>query len=1609
LKEPAKGRVLKELGSQVKRFETLLLKTKTHPQYGFWMASIEKIKHMYTTLIQTSGTHDSRIETPLLWLHGPPGEGKTFIIPKVMRAVYQCVQKAYPDLFPDEWDSAQMFVRAKNSDYWDTYQQQFGVLFNELGAARDATERYRELSEVMSACESGVYSLNTAHIDGKGCTLFNSFLACVTSNLTTEDLKSRCGLSEPGAIKRRQTIYAEVLRNADLEDDYSNLDDAWKFVTSYEPENDASIKKGVHPLLYKWMKEAHKTGSNVILTFSQVVVLISDTIIERIKKMKSAADSDKAFNFADYCREKTQLDDTFAPVLIKKSMNNNEIKAYFIPKEEGTSHGFTDEIIPLIKVADYPEWSDYLAVVTRYRELYNKFIPDAAPAGHMVRKLMMEDHETFLEYLDRLDHAYQLDPSKGESIGEQAEEFADDIDHDKQTENDIFYHAPEEVVSSVEVVIKSKVGTHRKSWLHYAFDKIWGASQVRKTWMDWNEKWEYTKSVFTDNDDISITPEHLRSLGDALRTANHKEMDMLCINHIRPFIQAKIACHEYIGNWNFPAMFQCKLAFALYDGDYAVRREAIRFMRHMVVYKKELFKYLNHDQSEIRPGNEELYYRLVDEIESHIWLKKNGLRGNKPVLDKEGYDTANWSFFKWFDLCTNELLPAVTFYPHPVLDAWMSAMFGSDSEVRRSMMIARRIPPDQEYSCVSSFFNISAWNSTRSYDQDISKYIAYIDAVYSSKSRKDDKWYMWSVKAKKNLETFKACFADYFYYCAFIGCITLVSFCVGFGLTLLARKFMITSTELGVSEEIEMEKEEEEPWAPKRTSQSLHKKSHPKMPKHTRVAIKGNSGLQKVGQSQSSTSNDVFIRSCNAIANNIRTLYVVYSSGCARQCKMLMSGRIGFIPGHHIDAWGTDITEFIIANGDVPQHRFSFDRVKLVSCPGRDTYEVIFPQEFSPLKSLSKYMLHKDDLDDRADNESYDVFRLHKFFAKEASSIYIQPGARVLKHESRTFSLNLGDSKHMTKVYGVYSLAGAFGESGDCMLPYISRENSSGEIKILGLHIGRIGEDSYFTPCYKEDVGQSQSAYIPDCVDNLLPPEHRNYEGRMTSMGAAKKVVHIPDKTVYVETPFGLGARDGVPYKEVTSAPAILRVCTYKGKELQPLKMGMAKMVSPPIRSFPNWILELGEKFPEVLYFGFFPVKKRQFRMFTIEEAIFGVQGFFDGLDSSTSVGYDMQVLGYKSRTELWNKDTKWINPVLMEAVEKLIKAAKAGDIPKNVVSACLKDELRDLDRVRAGKTRVFCVGSLAHLIFTVMIMGDIVTYMKANRSTSDVAIGINPHGVEWTMLYKKLTSIPGCKFGGGDFSGFDSSIVSEIAYLLGKAFLWYSGARGVHAQLIMAACMSSVAAIMVVGDTVYDMDWMNSSGGWLTGVLNSFANVVIFNSFWYKLQGEHPDLFEDKTVAQHMRRVFYGDDNLWAIHDSLSGVFTMQALSKYIYETFGMTYTTPDKSDVTTPFLELDDLEFLCRKFRKEGSVVFAPLSRDSICGMLHWVRKPSAKTGLTLRTQLEQNIEVASMEYFHYGKAVYDVETELLKDFCDKTYHSFTGLPFLSYKERYVQTFSA
>lgn len=134
-----------------------------------------------------------------------------------------------------------------------------------------------------------------------------------------------------------------------------------------------------------------------------------------------------------------------------------------------------------------------------------------------------------------------------------------------------------------------------------------------------------------------------------------------------------------------------------------------------------------------------------------------------------------------------------------------------------------------------------------------------------------------------------------------------------------------------------------------------------------------------------------------------------------------------------------------------------------------------------------------------------------------------------------------------------------------------------------------------------------------------------------------------------------------------------------------------------------------------------------------------------------------------------------------------------------------------------------------------------------------------------------------------------------------------------------------------------------------------------------------------------------------------------MQALSKYIYETFGMTYTTPDKSDVTTPFLELDDLEFLCRKFRKEGSVVFAPLSRDSICGMLHWVRKPSAKTGLTLRTQLEQNIEVASMEYFHYGKAVYDVETELLKDFCDKTYHSFTGLPFLSYKERYVQTFSA
>jgi hypothetical protein len=760
----------------------------------------------------------------------------------------------------------------------------------------------------------------------------------------------------------------------------------------------------------------------------------------------------------------------------------------------------------------------------------------------------------------------------------------------------------------------------------------------------------------------------------------------------------------------------------------------------------------------------------------------------------------------------------------------------------------------------------------------------------------------------------------------------------------------------------------------------------------------------------------------NQIANNMRDLRFVKSDGTSFGTHCLFTSRRAWLEGHFFAVHGTVFQYVDIFNGDVLVKRVNGDDVRIVyyTDQGKDYAHVDFPTTILALPSLDSRIC---DEDVTIDPQRWSVTRLSR--QSKGGCVTIM-GTNVSQVQlgavsESTIMTPTGNSIRVRISDYMIGIGGA-GTEGDCALPYVAVDFKTGRVYLLGLHIGRCNNDAYYHRIRRTDLPKdvafvpqsgkpviANGAWLPSCVAEPAIERKQAFDGRLISMGTVKGDF-IPTDTNIIRSDFQ-GNTDIPPIFPITMAPAQLKPYTKvidatdefpeRLEVVRPLQKAIEKMTSAPVRCFPKLFLRKAKKEPEMVYRGFFPNRRREFRMLKMEEAL-------EMLDQSTSVGFDMKSLGITSRHELWTKDEDtgkviYINPILKKAVNDIFMAILQGKEPKNVVSACLKDETRDLQRVWEGKTRIFCVGSLAHLVATVMTLGDVVSFMKENRATSDVMIGTNPHGWDWTQMCQTILKFgPNSKFGGGDFSNYDSSIQSEFAYLLydalKKYMQWY---KPQELRILFCICMSAIAPAMVISRECYFTDWMNASGNWLTGFLNSFVNKVIVNLFFWKVSTENNlDVDVDEVLVHKV----YGDDNIWAIHPSIAHCFNMRTLGDFIYEYFGMTYTLPDKKEITAEFLEFEELSFLCRKLDR-AIPARAPLDEESIHGMLLWIKKPGR--GVSEERQLSINCEQASMEYFHYGPQIFQERVDRIREYCRIYKIPFTCKTYEYYFDRWYSQF--
>ncbi|AAR38845.1 polyprotein [Coxsackievirus A7] len=266
----------------------------------------------------------------------------------------------------------------------------------------------------------------------------------------------------------------------------------------------------------------------------------------------------------------------------------------------------------------------------------------------------------------------------------------------------------------------------------------------------------------------------------------------------------------------------------------------------------------------------------------------------------------------------------------------------------------------------------------------------------------------------------------------------------------------------------------------------------------------------------------------------------------------------------------------------------------------------------------------------------------------------------------------------------------------------------------------------------------------------------------------------------------------------------------------------------------------------------------------SMEEACYGTENL-EAIDLHTSAGYPYSTLGIKKRDIL--------DPTTRDVSKMKLYLDKYGlDLP---YSTYVKDELRSLDKIKKGKSRLIEASSLNDSVYLRMTFGHLYEVFHANPGTvTGSAVGCNPD-VFWSKLPILL---PGSLFA-FDYSGYDASL-SPVWFRALEIVLREVGYSEEAVSLIEGINHTH----HVYRNKTYCVLGGMPSGCSGTSIFNSMINNIIIRTLLIKTF-KGIDLDELNMVA-------YGDDVL----ASYPFPIDCSELAKTGKE-YGLTMTPADKS----------------------------------------------------------------------------------------------------------------
>lgn len=467
-------------------------------------------------------------------------------------------------------------------------------------------------------------------------------------------------------------------------------------------------------------------------------------------------------------------------------------------------------------------------------------------------------------------------------------------------------------------------------------------------------------------------------------------------------------------------------------------------------------------------------------------------------------------------------------------------------------------------------------------------------------------------------------------------------------------------------------------------------------------------------------------------------------------------------------------------------------------------------------------------------------------------------------------------------------------------------------------------------------------------------PVHNMYE--LTPHGYRTHIsTRATDTTAMVRTPFHRYRFNGASPKE----PAVLNMEAYE------LALAKEKATVDQIHRAHPEVLRVVQEHAETIVDKFIPFHSTTWtgcRTLTVREAI-GTYGNLTPFAKQTSKG--MRLRDWKmSKTKLLEGDPPTVDEFERRVMKMVNHFYETGEMAYQMNFDKMKDELRDLERVNAKKTRIFNVTDFVDNVLIKMAIGDLVDKIKDAFPTGVSACGINPASGVWAMIYNKFLFL---KVLCADVSGFDHTSTSVLLYVyenLAKRAYPCPKARAFF-MWAMIACIHALRFNMTYARL---NGCGNSSGNWATTFKNTLDNLIYFCVVAAILVGDET---KEKQMIEELLIKLYSDDNLSAYVQGYAH-YNPKAVCEAFKKYLGITITSTSKGELSDKAFKIDDCDFLSRGFRYERGYVFCPLSEESLLAQLYYVRMPKAMRGDTayLNHQVQINLGNVERELLEYDR---------------------------------------